>query len=241
MPYIQEICVAGRTVEIDRHYSYHFGKHWVREKAHTPTTATQKKANLRKAVKDLRRILNANFKDGEDCLLTLDFRPENRPKNSREMLNIMQKFCRRMRSEYLEAGYPLRYVYVMEIGPRGAEHAHMVVTWNNLPIFWKCWIWGGIHVKPLDTYGQYSGVAEYFVKYSLRTEKTEGKQLGKRWYGSRNLIRPVPRKRVIHAEHWMTKIREKPGYYIDKNSVREGVSDLTGMPFFCYTYIKLRC
>ena len=64
MPYMKETCVAGKTIEIRKYYNFHTPppgeNRGIREK---PTPERIKKANLRKAETDLRRLMNANFTD----------------------------------------------------------------------------------------------------------------------------------------------------------------------------------
>ena len=73
MPYIEEVCVAGKTIEVNKYYSYrHHSKGEKRGKKENPTSEAQKKVNQRKASKELRRLMNANFEDG-DLLVRLDF------------------------------------------------------------------------------------------------------------------------------------------------------------------------
>lgn len=252
MPYIEERCIAGRTVEVEKYYSYHYGKHWVRGEYRAPSKEAVKKSNKRQAVKKLRRLLNANFKDGEDCLITCTFRPEDRPQTYQELLKVAQLFIRRLRKEYKTYNYPLKYIYVLEKGPGkkgdgsdGAVHIHMVVSWNHAMIFARCWKWGyPPKVEILGSDGQYAKIAEYFMKYSNKTEKTleeQGEKIGKAYYPSKNLIRPEPVKRVVQAERFKETPRVPKGYRLDKDSERSGLSELTGMPFYGYTIIKMRC
>ena len=73
MPYIQETCVAGETIEVLKYFSYRVHtKGEKRAPKERVSTEAQKKVNQRKAAKTLRRLMNTNFKDG-DFLLRLDF------------------------------------------------------------------------------------------------------------------------------------------------------------------------
>ncbi|MBE5886734.1 MAG: hypothetical protein E7284_10070 [Lachnospiraceae bacterium] len=238
MPYVKEICVAGNTIEINKYYSprYHDKgeKRAVKEKL---TSEAQRKVNLRKAIKELRRLMNHNFKDG-DYLVRLDFFRQQSPAGSEQMQDMMKKFIRKLRTQFRKRGMELKYIYVKEIGPRGGRHVHMMMSKCDLDIIRRCWPHGGIHVDPLNTNGQYRKIAEYFVKYSSRTEETEGRLIGKRWYGSRNLSRPQVTKRIISANSFRKQIRVKKGYILDKDSIVNGISEITGYEYFSYTLIK---
>ncbi len=238
MPYIEEVCVAGKTIEVNKYYSYRYHckgeKRGIKTK---PTSEAQKRVNLRKAAKELRGLMNASFIDG-DLLIRLDFFREHFPEGSKMMQDMMQKFIRKLRAEFKKLGRELKYIYVKEIGPRGGRHVHMIMTKCDTDILRRCWPHGGIHVDPLISNGQYRKIADYFIKYAAKTEDTEGKLVGKRWYGSRNLVRPLIQKRIVTANTFRKKVKVKPGYYLEKESLREGISELTGFEYFSYTLIK---
>lgn len=237
MPYIYEICVAGKTIEVSKYHSWRWCcKGERRAKLGGTTTTRQEKVNNRIAQQNLRRILNANFQDG-DYLVTYDFRPDVSPPTSTEMQKIIKVFLQKLRREYLKAELNLKYVYVKELGPRGGRHLHMVMNKSSIDLLSRCWTWGGIHVDPLNTDGQYTKIAEYFTKYADRTIKTEGQLIGKRWYPSRNLIRPEPKKRVIKANTYYTKYYVPPGYYVEDEYEGETKD---GYRYFSYTLHELK-
>lgn len=240
MPYMLEICVAGDTYEVSKYYTYReHVKGEKREKKEKPTSEAQKKVNQRKAEKDLRRIMACNFKDG-DAVVRLDFR--NKPGGSEEMQDLISDAIKKVRNEYAKKEAALKYIYVKEVGPRGGRHIHMVMNWEEgidvMAILRKCWPHGGIHIDPWNTGPDFSKLAAYFIKYAARTEATEGRLIGKRWYASRNLKRPKIVKKVIRSNRFREEVKEKKGYYLLKDSVRQGVSDFTGFRYFSYTLIK---
>lgn len=237
MPYVQETCVCGDIVEVSKYYSYHIGNKQIRGEYKAPTSDQQKKSNIRQAKKKLRRILNNNFKDSEDCLLTLTFKKEYRPRDSEELKKYATKFFRNLKGRYRKKGLELKYVYCLEVGPKGAVHIHAVVSGVETKLFNECWRWGWIDIKPLNSDGQYKGIADYFLKYSEKTEKTEAK-IGKLWYGSRNLIKPVVKKKVLRSGKWRENPRPPKGFKI--LDINNGVSELTGLNYQTYTMIRLR-
>lgn len=111
------------------------------------------------------------------------------------MQELLAKGIRKMKAEYKKAGMEMKYVYVKEVGPKGGRHVHMVMNKCDTDILRKCWAYGGIHVDPLNSFGQYAKIADYFIKYAVRTEETEGELVGKRYYASRNLKKPLITKR----------------------------------------------
>jgi hypothetical protein len=236
MPYIEEVCVAGKTVEVSKYYSYRNHvkgeKRAVRENM---TSEAQKKVNLRKAEKELRRLMNANFRDG-DILVRLDF--FKLQGGSEIMQEMISKAIRKMKAKARKEGINLKYIYVKEVGPRGGRHIHMVMSKIDTDIIRTCWPHGGIHIDPLISNGQYRKIASYFLKYAAKTEETEGKLIGKRWYSSKNLKKPKIKKRIIQADRFREKIKKIKGYELEKDSVRGGIAEETGYQYFTYTLIK---
>lgn len=238
MPYIKEVCVAGKTIEVNKYYSVRW--HCVgekREPKETETTEAQKKVNQRQASTTLRRLMNTNFEDG-DLLVRLDFSKESFPSGSNDMQEMMSKAIRKMRAEFKKQGQELKYIYVKEIGPRGGRHIHMMMSKCDTELLRKCWPHGGIHIDPLISNGQYAKIADYFIKYAAKTEETEGQLIGKRWYASRNLKRPKITKKVISANKFRKDAKAIKGYIVQPDSIRSGISGLTGFEYFTYTMIK---
>ena len=237
MPYILEICIAGKTKEVSKYHSSRWKiKGEKRNKKKKKTTNTQEKINLRLAAKNLRRKMNHNFEDG-DYLVTFDFRKEERPESSKEMTRCMSNFLKRLRNQYKKQGLELKYIYVKELGPRGAAHIHMIMNraTDGIEILRQCWPHGGIHVDPLNSDGQYEKIAEYFVKYADKTIKTEGKQIGKKYYPSQNLKEPVVTKKIIWKSNtFRTTAKTEEGYYLEKESIVEGINKW-GYEYFSYT------
>lgn len=104
MPYIREECVAGDTIEICKYYTYRSHvKGEKRAKKKKLTSEAQKRVNQRKAEKELRRSMNANFRDG-DLLVRYDFFKEFFPVSSDDMGKLMKKFIRKLRTEFKRQG-----------------------------------------------------------------------------------------------------------------------------------------
>ena len=76
------------------------------------------------------------------------------------------------------------------------------------------------------------------MKYADRAEATEGKLIGKRYYPSRSLKKPVIKKRKIRAQRYREMIKVPEGYVLDKETVISGISELTGYAYFEYSLIR---
>lgn len=240
MPYMKSKCVAGKTIEYEYYYTYRAdAKGGVRRKKANRTPEAQQKVNRRMAEKKLTRIMNENF-SGEDYYITFSYRKEERPskeglkRDIRKLLNGMRKKWRGERKE-------LKYIWAAEVGERGVVHIHMVVNSaeNMSKYIRELWGKGWICIKPLDKSGQYRKLAEYFVKYSAKTMKTDEGYIKKSYCSSKNLIIPEPKKRKIKARNRYNHTIEIPvGYYIDKESIKEAWHEVTGYMYFTYTLVK---
>ena len=204
--------------------------------------------NKRAAEKKLRRLINENFQEG-DTHLVLDYRKERRPAGRKQMREDADDFLREMRKLYKRHGIPFKYIHVMEIGKKGALHHHLVI---NTPeeisqqAIVRCWKGRGrTHHNPLDDTGQYAKLASYLIKQSDGMLRSPDALQGKRWNSSRNLRKPkVLRKEPVKDKGWYNRIARLPkkleqSYYLDGDSVQEGIHEKTGYTFFTYTFVKI--
>ena len=242
MPYVESICKAGKTIEIERYYTSRYKKKGIkRGDKITPTKEEQKKVNTRQAEKKLRRRLNANYKGG-DLHLVLGYRKEEKPMAKEEMREDADKFLRDLRKEFKKQNKELKYIHVMEIGSKGARHHHFVINSIDIKTLQKCWTKGRPQIFPLDDTGQYRDLANYLIKQTDKMIGTENEVQGKRWNSSKNLIIPEPQVTIISDREWYrAEAKEKNGYYIDKDTVKKGIHnpEYSGYGFFRYTLIKI--
>ena len=144
-----------------------------------------------------------------------------------------------MRKVYKQDGQEMKYVETTEVGDRGATHIHMVINDIDMRKIEKLWKYGFVSSKPLDDTGQYRRLAEYFIKYYQKTRRTD-KQIQKKAYNcSRNLKRPKPKKKVMRGERFRKDIRVPKGWYLDKESVSEGITE-DGYEFLFYTLVQIK-
>lgn len=249
MPYIIEVVKAGSTVEVSKYYSSRFNKRGIgRGKRKSLTTKEQREVNKRAAEKKLRRLINENFQEG-DTHLVLDYKLSERPTGREGMRVDADDFLKEMRKLYKSLGLEFKYIHVMEIGKKGALHHHLVI---NTPdevsqrAITKAWKGRGrTHFNPLDDTGQYAKLAAYLIKQSDGMLKDPDALQGKRWNSSKNLRKPtVIRKEPIKDKGWYNRIARLPkklekSYYLDGDSVREGIHEKTGYTFFTYTFVKI--
>ncbi len=83
MPYIMSVTKAGNTIIMEKYYSSRYNKKGIERSANVhKSTEAQDKCNLKKAVRRLTILLNANF-GPDDYHLVLDYTPESRPTTPR--------------------------------------------------------------------------------------------------------------------------------------------------------------
>lgn len=224
MPYKQEICRAGKTKQYTFYYSARADqKGGSRRAKENKTSEAQKKVNLRQAIKKLTWILNENF-DGTSLYITWSYEKDKRPAEKGQLKSDVEKLLRKLRKIYRKDGKEMKYVWVAERGERGAAHIHMVVNEIEARKLKKCWDKGWITIKPLDDSGQYAKLANYFVKYSEKTMKTEEGFGGKRYNSSKNLKIPEPEKKTVSSRKaYSHNIQIPSGWYLDRESINRGL------------------
>lgn len=250
MPYVERITRAGKTIEVERYFTSRYKKKGIKRGDKVrPTTEQQKKINTRKAERELRLLINANYGYG-DYHLVLDYirRKGEPPRTGEQMRSDMDLFLRECRKEYKKAGLNFKYIHVMEIGEKRARHHHLVVNRTDTKILQKCWYkayegHNRIKVFPLDDSGQYAELAAYLIKYTDKHRKEkDGALQKKRWNCSKNLVRPEPEIRIVSdREYFRAEAKPIKGYYVDKNSISRGVHspEYFGYGYFRYTLIEL--
>lgn len=237
MPYVLETCRAGRTVEYRKYFAPRVtGKGGPRMPRVKPTEETIKKANRRKSERDLRRLMNNNF-DMKSWHVTLTFRESP---SIEDLQKAVVKYTRRLRILASRKNTEVKYIYVLGVGAR-ARHAHMIIS--GLPAEDISDAWKEGHARLIKIYTEnLRELASYFMKNAENSQKImreQGLKPGRKWNASRNLVKPKPHKKIVDAKTYRTEPPEHKGFYIDKDSIYEGISGFTGLPFLEYTYIKI--
>lgn len=241
MAYVEMTVVAGNTIEKKYYHCYKARDKNVQRAPKAKETSWQmEEVNRRNAEDKLRWILNTNFKEGDyHLVLNYQRKPGEAYRTPDEMKADMKRYLRKMRAAYRKADLEFKYVYVFEIGEKGSRHIHIVQNEISLAECRKCWEHGRVTCTPLDEFGDYRGLADYFMKYSDKTFRTAGRLMGKRYSCSRNLAEPkITRTTVSRSNTYRRNPKALPGFYVDVNTIREGV-DAFGYCFFKYTMVRL--
>lgn len=226
---IKETCIAGLTIDhvIKVPSGNHKGR---RAKKVNPSNEAVKKNNDRIAVRNLTRLINANFGIGSS-LFTLTYRviPE-----MKELKKNIEAFIKKVRRRLPK----LKYIFVC--GLHGRPHFHILMNTENITLVKALWNHGDIvSVKPLDSSGNYKKLAEYLIgntKDSFREKTSPFKQ---RYSCSRNLVRPTIYREIVDISNLYEEPVPIKGYYIDKDSIRRYEHPVTGIEHLEYMEVAL--
>lgn len=240
MPYIKKTTVAGKTIEVEKHFTTRYHKKGVtRGKNKKPTTECMAEINERNAEKKLRQQINTNFGHG-DLHITLTYEKGVRP-TPEEAKKVIEKYIRKLRALYKKNGEELKYIAVTEY-KRKAIHHHIVINMPRslrLDDIEELWEEGYIKPAVLDNTGQYQKLANYLIKETSKSFREEGNPCKKRWNASKNLKKPEAKVEVVKANEWRKRPEPTKGYILETDSIREGYHDFTGWPYQCYSMIKI--
>lgn len=250
MAYCMDVWRFDKSIEYEFKYLGNFGaKGEKRAERVKPTPEQIKKQNQKNKEKTMRRLIKANFGEN-DIWCTLKY-PAGTKKSPIEVKKDIMTFLRKARQKYKKHGEQLKFIYRIEIGKRGGVHVHMIV--NRIPdadkIIQECWPHGRVYHELLYDKGGYKDLAAYIVKPAeddsgqLSMFEEEEKRALVSYSTSRNLIRPQP-ERKEYTRRTMKKlltegIRPSPGYYIDRDSIEQGVNPYTGYAYLHYTEVRI--
>lgn len=241
MPFVVEKIVAGCTTEIKKYYSIRIGgaPEGKRAPKKKETSERAAKRNLREAEKHLRLMMNSNFTD-DDYSLTLTYDKEHHPDEITKVRKDATDFVRKLRWTAKQFGIELKYVYCIGAGK---HRRHIHITINKLPdmaMVAGCWTKGHVNFTKLYSKGQYRDLAAYYIKNSEETreqEKEQGLKPMRRFNCSHNLEKPKVTKTIVSAKKWREEPRVPKGQALEKDSLYNGISEITGFPFQAYTLL----
>lgn len=214
-------------------------KRRARRKATPEEMDRQNRYNKEKLV---RRLIKENF--GEyDIFSTHTYLKGYRP-DRETALRDRKKLLDIVRSEYRKRGYELKWIARTERGKRGAVHHHIIV--NRIPdsdlILAQAWRKiqdsGKAVIVHLYDKGGYADLAAYLTKRDI--EDDQGRPATWiRYSHSRNLEIPEPERNRTTRRQIVNPPRPLPGYYIDRDSIRQGTNPVTGREYLHFTMIKI--
>lgn len=207
------------------------------------TSEEIRNANMRQAARKLTRKINANFRPG-DWHVVLTYGRGSKPSKEAAQKNI-KRFLGCLRKEYRKCGFELKYIQVTEYLSKSIHH-HVII--NNIndgkvtsaDLVRKLWKDKG-NPKFVGLYddGEYSRLADYFVKETEKTFRSAESPFRQRFSCSRNLINPKPECRIRTSRNgWAMNPKPRDGYYIDQDSLYNG-TDKLGYPYQRYVMVKI--
>ena len=238
MPYIKRITIAGKTKEIEKSYSSRYGKRGIgRSKNMNPTPLDVKRVNQRNAETRLRRLINCNF-EKNDIHLVLTYKKEDRP-NPEAAKKILANFIRRIKRRYEKEGIEFKYIHVTEYGKKsGAIHHHILLPGIDMRIIQDTWEYGKARPTYLDDKGDYGQLANYLIKQTSKAFMQDDAK-GRRYHPSRGLKKPRTFVKIVHSNTYREDPKPEKGYYIELDSIKNGVHEVTGSPYQFYRMIKI--
>lgn len=237
MAYVKKKYRFPHAIEIEEYHTARYGAPGEKRKPRNKPTPEQiEKVNQRNKEKKCRRKLRTYF-DVNDYFVTLTYAREARPPDLKQAKKDFAQCIRKLRAEYKKCGQELRWIRNIEVGTKGAWHVHLVI--NRIPdadiMLRRAWTKGRVTHQLLYERGEFRELAAYITK----SPKTESRLKESDYSCSRNMPLPEPEKKVIRWQTWR-KIRIPPGFYLDKESLHEGINPVTGYPYRSYTLIKKR-
>ena len=238
--YFKTTIKAGKTIEVYKSFIKRKGvvERGDRKKL---TPEEMDRINQLNAERKLRLKINANFKKG-DPFVTLTYRRELRPSTEKAKQDI-KKLMRELRKYYKRQGQELKYILVTEYENKAIHH-HLII--NDVvgiaKVVCELWKYGRPDFKYLDGTGQYKDLAAYLIKETSKTykkNKAEGKGNKQRYSCSRNLIMPEPKTKEVKANKWTADPKPLKGYYVDQDTICNGVDPFTGREYQRYTLVEI--
>lgn len=237
MPYLKKWIVFDNSVEVEKIFSGRYGKRCRHEKKKNPTSEEMIQINKRMAAKKLRWKIKANFKMTEDFHLVLTYKKTNRP-NPEQSRKYLRNFLQNMRRAYKKAGLEFKYIIVTEYENKAIHH-HLII--NGIPdtikLICQYWPYGHTNFTPLQEENSLGDLSDYLIKETDKTFR-EGKYQKQRYSCSRNLKDPIIKIEVVRANTFRKEPKPIKGYYIDKNTLTEGVNEF-GYHYQYYTMVKI--
>ena len=239
MPHINITHVCMVAIEVVEYYTARYGAPGqIRQKRKKPTPEQIERNNQRQKEKQCRRKLRMHFDIG-DYFTTLTYERENRPEDMEQAKAHFREFMRTVRREYKKRGAAVKWIRNIEVGTKNAWHIHMVI--NRIPdtdiILRQAWRHGRVVSQLLHEKGEFKALAAYITK----TEKTDNRLREANYSTSRNIPIPEPKETTYRRwKTWKAEPKIPEGFYLDKESVFEGINPVTGYKCRSYTLLRVK-
>lgn len=241
--------VFKNAIEVEEYHDGRYGAPGAKRQPKKKATKEQiEKVNQYNKEKWARRRLRMYFEVGRDWFLTLTYRKDARPPDMETAKKHFSDFMRKIRKEYRKRGLRLCWIRNIENTPTNNWHIHLAISdipnENILVILKKAWPHGRVK-DPQQLYekGELRGLAAYITK----NEKTkpeyvpdgvmDHKVTEASYSHSRNM--PLPEPDTDLLKRWKKEPWVKKGFYIDRDTLFEGINKVTGYEYRHYTMIRI--
>lgn len=219
MPWYERKTTSGRLLEVERYYATRDGRRISRSANVDESDEEQKTMNNVQAKNRMRRNLLANFSpETGDMLVTFTASGDA----SRKTLDAMwKKFIGKVKAERARRGLPeCKWVKVPHC-QSGRWHFHVVMS-GGMELSELHELWGKQHrvnASVLNLSDNYRGLVNYLLgEEKPRKGETEGNarekraKFKRRWSCSKNLAKPVVKKREISQRTMRLDPKAPKGY-----------------------------
>lgn len=245
--YIRKDTIFENSIEREE---YHDGKRGApgqkRGQKKKLTKEEMAETNRRQKRKRAARLIKHNFQKG-DYWSTFTYRTADKPRDMEGAKADFQNLIRAVKKRFKKADQELKYWGAIEIGKHGGIHLHIILSRieGMDKILQECWTKGGIHNELMyeDSDGGFRQLVEYLLKVPGEENPETGKKNGmvEKWESrSRNLEEPPVKKKIIASATYRQGANIPKGYYLDKDSLREGFDKFTGYKYRSYTLIQIQ-
>ncbi len=250
--YILDIFRFKTVIEYEYKYFGNYGAKGEKRKPRRKATPEEIKANnQRNKAKKVRRLILANFSQG-DYWTTLTY-PKDTARNISEVTKDLRTFLDRMRRAYKRAGIPFKYIYRIEIGSRGGIHVHILMNrMDGLDLLiTEKWEHGHANLELMSDDGESAEkLGDYITKPPTDQQIKIIRSLGEgdvskliRYSCSRNLEHPEPERQEVRRgtmhRIFDRGIKPTPGFYVATDTIRKGRNPYTGTSYLKYSEYQL--
>ncbi len=205
-----------------------------RKKKFQPTSISVEKLNQYYSEKDLNIKLHHNFKPGD---LHIVFTYSGKEPTKEEAKKKLKKLKRDLAKLYKKHGQVLKWIEATEYENKRIHH-HMVISYIEPSLIQEIWQSGYIRSSYLDHTGDWRKLSSYIIKETSKTFRLDEGFSKKRFRCSRTIANPNVKIEEVSTLQ-LIEPRATRGYYIDKNSIFQGVNPETNKPYVEFIQISL--
>ena len=251
MGYLKKTYILRHGIQSEEYFSLGLHSKGEKRSCRKAQTPEKVKENNQRMKKDKIQRLMLEYFDPGDKYITLTYSDDKAPDNIGKVQQDMKMLIAHIKPYYAGTGTQIRWIRNIERTKRGIFHVHILLKnppgtdiGKEVREYWKKR--HGKIAKSEDTYmdGAFGALAAYMAK----TAREDGQIVSS--YSHSRGMKDVPPKRKEYRR-WKARSRGRwldikvpKGYELVKESVYEGISEITGYPFRRYVLLKqeiLRC